>query len=84
MHIRARKVGRLVRRMRTQMPWLQEQDLSACRGWAEADVIGASLFAAIMKGGVIHIANGDVAGRRVVNDWRQINCCNWLTNVSLE
>jgi hypothetical protein len=64
MQIRARKVGRLVRQMRIRMPYLQDQDLPACWGWAEADVIGASLFSAIKKGGVIHVAAGDLAARR--------------------
>jgi hypothetical protein len=72
MQVRARKVGRLVRRMRDTMPWLREQDVPCCRGWAEAELIGAALFAAIMKGGAIHTKDGDIAARRVVNDWRQI------------
>jgi hypothetical protein len=47
--------------------------MPACRSWAEAEVVGVGLFAAIMKGGAIHeLPGGDIGARRVVNDWRQI------------
>jgi hypothetical protein len=72
MQVRSRKVGRLVRSMRVRMPYLTEQDIPCCRGWAEAELIGAALFAAIMKGGAIHTKDGDIAARRVVDDWRKI------------
>jgi hypothetical protein len=72
LQIRARKVSRLVNRMRELLPYLTEQDVPCCRGWAEVELIGAALFAAIMKDGAIHTTDGDIAARRVVNDWRQI------------
>jgi hypothetical protein len=72
MTVRQRKVGRIVRRMRIAMPWLGPSDIPAVRAWAEADVIGAALFASIQKAGAVREIEGDVIARRVVNDWRQI------------
>jgi len=57
--------------MRELLPYLTEQDVPCCRGWAEAELIGAALFAAIMKdGATFKTEGGDIAARRVVNDWR--------------
>lgn len=72
MDIRGRKVARLVRRMRTVMPWLEDSDLPACRSWAELEIVGAALFAGIVKEGATHTDDkGDVAARRLVEDHRK-------------
>jgi hypothetical protein len=80
LRVQGGRVARLVRMMRQAMPWLKEQDSPTCRAWAELEVIGSALFAAIMQGGAIHTADGDVFARRVVNDHRQ----NRLAKLTLE
>lgn len=72
MDIRGRKVARLVRRMRSVMPWLEDSDLPACRSWAELEIVGAALFAGIVKEGATYTDDkGDVAARRLVDDHRK-------------
>ncbi len=65
--LRTRRVRRMVARLYATMPWLQESDLAAARGWAELEVIAAAVFADMMERGVTNEA-GDP--RRVLGDWK--------------
>src|SRR5258708_22815429 len=56
---RARKVGRLVRKMRDLCPWFEESDVPACKAWAELEVLGSLVFAAIMAGDDLLNAKGE-------------------------
>jgi hypothetical protein len=51
---RSRKVGWLVRKMRTVCPWFEESDLPACRAWAEMEVVASRVFAAIVEGDILN------------------------------
>jgi hypothetical protein len=55
------------------MPWVTPNDVPAMRGWAELEIVKVALFAGILDGGAIHVANGDVAARRIVGDFRQVS-----------
>lgn len=67
--IRARKVRRLVERLRVTMPWLEPSDLPACRAWAELEVLSASAFAALTTDG---LTNAEGEPRRLLSEFRQL------------
>lgn len=49
------------------MPWLKDADVPACRGWAELEILSSTVFAELMRDGVI---GKDGEGRRLLNDYR--------------
>jgi hypothetical protein len=65
--LRDRKVQRLVRKMQSVTPWLEEADVPACRGWAELEILSSTVFAELKRGGVL---NKDGEERRLLNDYR--------------
>jgi len=71
LQIRARKVGRYVRRLRTVMPWLEASDIPAAKAWAELEILGARLFAELTKtpDGFMN-AKGEP--RRLLSEFRQL------------
>lgn len=66
---RDRRVRRLVRKMQVAMPWLDDADLAATRGWAELEILGAYAFAHLIQQGVTNEAGEP---RRLLNDYRMI------------
>jgi hypothetical protein len=69
MKIRARKVRRLVDRLRATMPWLEPSDTPACRAWAELEILSAGVFTALTTDG---FTNSDGEPRRLLSEFRQL------------
>ena len=67
--VRARKVRRLVERLRRTMPWLEESDLPACRAWAELEILSASVFTALTADGLV---NAEGEPRKLLTEFRQL------------
>lgn len=63
------RVRRLVYRMRCAMPWIEDADVPACRGWAELEILSSTVFAEIKRVGVI---GKDDEPRRLLGDYRQL------------
>ncbi len=74
MEIRARKVARLMRRLRAVAPWLEPSDEAACRAYCELDYVGAVIFAAMAKTGEDGVlrtgTTGDLEVRKLVEAHR--------------
>jgi hypothetical protein len=66
---RARKVQRLVARMKQTMPWLRDSDIPSCRAWAELEILGASIFGVLMQQGLFD-AKGE--GKQLLDKHRAI------------
>ena len=47
---RDQRVRRLVFRMRAAMPWLEDSDIPACRGWAELEILSTTKLAELRRG----------------------------------
>ena len=67
--LRDRKVSRLVRKMRTVMPWLEPADLPAARAWAELEYLAGQVYAVLRIGSVVN-AKGE--GKRLLDDYRKL------------
>ncbi len=55
--LRLRKVHRLVQKLKGVLPRLEASDLPAARSWAELELIGAAVFAELVKNGVMSEQN---------------------------
>src|SRR4051812_36796781 len=69
MEIRARRVGRFVRRLRVGLPWLTDADVPAAKHWAELEVLGTEVFAKLQTAGIV---NAEGEPRRLLDSHRQI------------
>ncbi len=69
MKVRARKVRQLVLRMRKTMPWIEDSDLPACRGWADLELLSASVGYSLAQLGPI-TDNGEP--RRLLTEFRHL------------
>ena len=69
MKVRARKVRRLVLQMRKAMPWIEDSDLPACRGWADLELLSASVGHCLAQLGPI-TDNGEP--RRLLTEFRHL------------
>lgn len=67
--LRSRKVQRLVERLRTVMPWLEQSDLPACRAWAELEILSTTVFAELHRNGIL---NTEGEPRRLISEFRQL------------
>lgn len=67
--LRARRVRRLVARMFNVMPWLDEVDRPAARGWAELEIIAAQVFTDLDTKG---ITSDKGEPRRLLAEYRQL------------
>src|ERR1700674_4971992 len=67
--LRSRKVQRLVQHLRKVLPWLEPADTPAARGWAELEILSASVFAELVTGGVLTPARDAV---RLLHDYRML------------
>ena len=62
-------VRRLTRKMRIRMPWLEDSDEPACRGWAQLEVIASKVYAELREHG---FTNGDGEPRKLLSEFRQL------------
>lgn len=69
LRVRSERVRRVVAAMERQCPWLTPADRPAMRGWAELEVLSASVFAHLLILGVI---NGQGEPRRLLGEHRQL------------
>ena len=69
MQLRHRRVRRLVNKAQAVLPWLGPADLPTLRGWAELEILGASVFALLITDGVI---NDDGEPRALLREFRQL------------
>lgn len=63
------RVRLLVRKMRAAMPWLEDSDFPACRGWAELEILTRTVFTDLQAKGIF---NKQGEARRLLNDYRQL------------
>jgi hypothetical protein len=68
LRIRAERVRRIVAAMRKQMPWLTAADVPAMKGWAELEVLSATIFSSLLKLGIL---NDENEPRRLLSEHRQ-------------
>lgn len=69
LRIRHRKVRRLVQKMGALMPWLEPSDIPCARAWAELEILGANVFAELIRNGV---SNYEGEPRRLLTELRQL------------
>ena len=55
LRLRTNRVRRIVARMRKEMPWLTPTDTLAMKGWAELEIMSATLFAWLTR---LNVLNG--------------------------
>jgi len=69
LRVRAQRVRRIVAVMRREMPWLTPADTPAMKGWAELEVLSATVFAWLLK---LNVLNGEGEPRRLLSEHRQL------------
>jgi hypothetical protein len=62
-------VGRLARKVRAVMPWLEPADFPAVRAWSELEYLSGQVYATLRAMGVI---NRDSEPRRLLSEFRQL------------
>ena len=69
LRVRAQRVRRLVSAMRREMPWLTRADGPAMKGWAELEVLSATVFAWLLK---LNVLNSTGEPRKLMDQHRQM------------
>ena len=69
LRIRAERVRRIVANMSKVCPWLTAADTPAMRGWAELEVLSATVFAWLLK---LNVLNGQGEPRKLLDQHRQM------------
>jgi hypothetical protein len=69
LRVRAQRVRRLVSAMRREMPWLTRADGPAMKGWAELEVLSATVFAWLLK---LNVLNSTGEPRKLLDQHRQM------------
>jgi hypothetical protein len=74
--VRASKIRRTIEYLRKVCPWLQQSDLPALRMYAELEIIGVQLFAALVDAdGTFKVTStgddGQVIAKRLIDDHRK-------------
>ena len=69
LRVRQQRVRRIVSAMRREMPWLTRADGPAMKGWAELEVLSATVFAWLLK---MNVLNGQGEPRRLLSEHRQM------------
>ena len=64
---RARRVRKLVQRMYTLLPWLEESDRATARAWADLEYKVAAVSVYLEQQGIV---NDKGEPRRILNDYR--------------
>jgi len=74
LEVRARKIARLMRRLRVVAPWLEPSDESTARAYCELEILSAAIFARLSETGPTKLtADGrDLEVRRLVDAHRQM------------
>lgn len=54
LQLRDQRVRKLVSRMRTAMPWLEDSDLPACRAWSELEVLASRAYGELLDNGLVN------------------------------
>jgi hypothetical protein len=80
LRIRAERVRRIVANMRKVCPWLTAADTPAMRGWAELEVLSATVFAWLLRLNVL-TAGGEP--RRLLDQHRQLKIAQLSYEVQL-
>ena len=62
-------IYRLVKKLRFAMPWLEDSDQPACRGWAQMEVMASRIYAELRDHG---FTNGEGEPRRLLSEFRQL------------
>ena len=65
--LRDKRIERLARKVRAEMPWLEPSDFPAVRAWAELEYLAGQVYAALRTLGVLNRAG---EARRLLNDYR--------------
>jgi hypothetical protein len=65
--VRDHRVRRLVRKMRTQMPWLQDSDVPTARAYAEIEILASRAYAILSSVG---LTNREGQPLRLLGDFR--------------
>ena len=65
--VRDERVRRLVRKMRNQMPWLEDSDVPTCRAYAEIEVLASRAYSILSSVGLINREGEPV---RLLTDFR--------------
>jgi hypothetical protein len=69
LRVRAQRVRRIVAAMRRAMPWLTPADTPAMKGWAELEVLSATVFAWLLK---LNVLNSESEPRKLLSEHRQL------------
>lgn len=69
LRIRAERVRRIVANMRRAMPWLTPADTPAMKGWAELEVLSATVFAWLLR---LNVLTDKGEPRRLLSEHRQL------------
>ena|ERR1035437_563712 len=69
LRLRADRVRRIVARMRKEMPWLTPADTPAMKGWAELEILSATVFAWLTR---LNVINGQGEPRRLLSEHRAL------------
>jgi hypothetical protein len=67
--LRDKKVERLARKVRQEVPWLEPADWPAVRAWAEMEYLCGQVYAALR---VVGVLNQQGEARRLLHDYRQM------------
>lgn len=68
LRLRDEKTRRLLRRVRTALPWLEDSDMATARSWCQLEVLADQCHMVLRRDGVINPATGEV--RRILQDFR--------------
>ena len=71
--LRARAVRRLVENAYRVCPWLTDTDRPTVRAWAEVVKLKAIAFVALEKLGIYRVQDGDLVGRRMLDEYRRLS-----------
>jgi hypothetical protein len=80
LRIRAERVRRIVANMRKACPWLTPADAPAMKGWAELEVLSATVFAWLLK---LNVLTGAGEPRRLLDQHRQLKLAQLSYEVQL-
>jgi hypothetical protein len=69
LRLRADRVRRIVARMRKEMPWLTPADTPAMKGWAELEILSATVFAWLTR---LNVLNSQGEPRRLLSEHRAL------------
>jgi hypothetical protein len=67
--LRDRKTSRMVEKMRSVMPWLEDSDVPACRAWAQLEIMADTCHAILRRAGV---TNTQGEPRRLLQDFTRL------------